>query len=116
MNIIHSDSLPPRGHALATGAHSKGNGGGDPALATDVHEGNRGNGNSKGGPVLATDAHRNNNGNGDVRGPPALGKVMSYGTDTAAGAATDDAKCCHKQGINKRQRPRHHGELRQDGG
>ena len=79
-----------------TGACGKGNGGGDPTLATDARDGARGDGNSEGGPTLATDARRNNNKNGDVWGPPALGKAASYGTDTAVGAAADDAECCHK--------------------
>ena len=76
-------------------ARTVGNGGGDPALVTDARDGARGDGNSEGGPALATDAHRDNNGNGDVRGPPALGKVTTYGTDTAAGAAANDAEHCH---------------------
>ena len=79
-----------------------GNGGGDPALATDAHDGARGDGNSEGGPALAMDARSNDTRNGDVRGPPAQGKVTSYGTDTAAGAAANDAECCHERGINKR--------------
>jgi hypothetical protein len=57
MNIIHLDSLPPWGHALATGVHGKGNSGGDPPLATDACE----DGNSKGGPALATNALRDDN-------------------------------------------------------
>ena len=74
-NIIHLDSLPPWGHALATGVHSKGNGGGDHALFMDVCK----DGNSKGGPALVTDVRRNDNGNGDVwvGSAPALGKEMS---------------------------------------
>ena len=63
MNIIHSDLLPPRGHALATGPHDKGNGGGDPMLATDMCK----DGNSEGGPALATDALHDDNGNSDAR-------------------------------------------------
>ena len=97
-------------------APAAGNGGGDPALATDARDGTRGDGNSEGGPALATDAHGDDTRNGDVRGPPALGKVTSYGTDTAAGAAANDAKRCHERGINKRWRPRHQAELRRDGG
>ena len=85
-------------------------------LVTDVREGARGDGNSKGGPALAADAHRNDNGSGNVWGAPALGKVTSYGMDTAAGAAADNDECCHERGINKRWRPRHQAELRQDGG
>ncbi len=57
--IVYLDLLPPWGRALGTGARSKGNGGGDPALATDTSE----DGNSKGVPVLAADACRNDNGN-----------------------------------------------------
>ena len=97
-------------------ARGAGNGRGDPTLATDTREGTRGNGNSKGGPALATKEHRDNNGNSDVWGPPALGKVMPYRMDMTVVVAADDAKCCHKQGINKRRRPRHQAELRQDGG
>ena len=97
-------------------AHTAGNSGGDPTLASDTREGARGNGNSKGGPALATDVRRGNNGNDDVWGAPALGKVTLYWMEIVAGVAADDAKCCHKQGINKRRRPRHQAELRQDGG
>jgi hypothetical protein len=76
------------------GARGKGNGGGDPALARDVCKDN----NSKGGPMLATDAHHDDSGNGDVRvgPPPALRKETTYEMDAAAGAASDDAKCCHE--------------------
>ncbi len=80
-----------------------------------ARKGAHSNGNSKGGPTLATDGHHNNNEKGDVRGPPTLGKVTLYGTDTAAGAAADNAECCHERGINKRWRPRHQVELRQKG-
>ncbi len=93
-----------------------GNGVGDPALATDGRDGAHGDGNSEGGPALATDARSDDTRNGNVRGPPALGKVTSYGTGTAAGAAANDAKHCHERGINKRWRPRHQAELRRDGG
>jgi hypothetical protein len=95
-----------------------GNGRGDPALAMDAHKGAHDNGNIEGGPVLAMDEHRDYNRNRNVReGPdPALGKETLYGTDTAAGAVADDTGCCHKQECNKRQRPRHHAELQQDGG
>ena len=92
-------------------ARAAGNGGGDLALATDARDGARGDGNSEGGPALATDACGDDTRNGDVRGPPALGKVTSYGSDTAAGAAANNAKRCHEQGINKRWRPRHQAEL-----
>ena len=85
-------------------------------LATDVRKGAPGDDNSKGGPALAMNARRNNNGNGNVQGPPALGKVTSYGPDTAAGAAEDDAEHCHEQGVNKRWRSRHQAELQRDGG
>ncbi len=85
-------------------------------LATDARDGAHGNGNSKGGPALVTDARGKDTQNGNVWGPPALGKVMSYGTGTAAGAAANDAECCHEQGINKRWRPRHQAELQRDGG
>ena len=87
-----------------------GNGGGDPAL--DARKGAHGDGNSEGGPALATDASHDDNRNNDVRGPPPLGTVTSYRMDTAAGAAADNAKRCHKRGINKRRRPRHQAELR----
>ena len=73
-----------------------GNGGGDPAVATDEREGAHSNGNSKGGPTLETDARLNDNGNGNVWGPPTLGKVTPYWMDTAAGAAADNSKCCHE--------------------
>ncbi len=76
----------------------------------------KGNGNSEGGPALATEAHGDDTRNGNVRGPPALGKVMWYGIDTAAGAVANDAERCHEHGINKRWRPRHQAELRRDGG
>ncbi len=84
------------GATLWQQARAAGNGGGDPALATDARDGACGDGNSEGGPALATDARGNNTQNGDVRGPPALGKVTSYGTDTAAGAAANDAERCHE--------------------
>ncbi len=35
-----------------------------------------------------------------------------YGTDTAAGAAANEAKRCHEREINKRWRLRHQAELR----
>ncbi len=92
-NIIDSDLLPPRGHALATGTRGGQRRGSDGA---------RGNGNRKGGPALATDACGDDTQNGDVRGPPAQGKVTLYGTDTVAGAAANDAERCHEQGTNKR--------------
>ena len=88
-----------------------GNNRGDPALVTDAREDAHGNGNSEVGPALATDTRRNDTRKGDVRGPTALGKVTLYGTDTAAGAASDNAERCHGQGINKRWRPRHQAEL-----
>jgi hypothetical protein len=100
------------------GARGKGNGGGYPALAMDGREGACSDGDCEGDPMLAIDTRHVDNKNGDVRGGsvPALGKETLYGTDTAAGAAADDVKCCHKQGCNKRQRPRHRAELRRDEG
>ncbi len=83
-------------------------------LVTDTREGARGDGNSERDPALAADARRDDNGSGNVWGPPALGKVTSYGTDMAAGAAADNNERCHKRGINKRWRPRHQAELQQD--
>ena len=64
------DSLPPWGHALATGACGEGNGGGG-ALVTGANEGARSDGNSGEGPALATDAHPNDNKNSNVQGDPA---------------------------------------------
>ena len=117
-NTIHSDSLSPWGQALATGARGKGNGGGDPELAADMRKGTHGNGNSEGGPALTTDARCNDNRNGDVQGgpTPTLGKETLYGMNMAAGAVADGTKRCHKQGSNKRRRPRHQAELRRDRG
>jgi len=68
-----------------------------PTLVMDTHKGNRGDGNGGGGPALATDARRNDNGNGGVRGGPAPVLDTLYRTDMAAGAAADDAECCHKR-------------------
>jgi hypothetical protein len=69
--------------------------------------------------VTAKEAlHRNDNGNGNVRGGPAptLGKETLYRTETAAGEVADDAQHCHKQGCNKRGRPKHQAELQRDRG
>jgi len=65
------------------------------ALVTGANEGARGDGIGGEGPALATDTRRDDNKNSDVQGDPApapaLGKEMSYGTDEAARAVTDDA-------------------------
>ena len=73
-------------------------------MARDVREGAHGDGNSKEGPTLVTDGRRKYNGNSNVWWPHALEKVTLYGTDMLVGAAADDAKRCHKQGINRRCR------------
>ena len=60
---------------------------------TGANEGAHSDGNGGEGPTLATDARRDDNKNSDVQGDPApaLGKEMSYGTDNVARAAADDA-------------------------
>ena len=61
----------------------------------------RGNGNGRGGPTLATNVLRNDSKNSDGQGGPTpdLRKEVSYGMDTAAGAAADEAQRCHEQAV-----------------
>ena len=53
-----SDSLPPQGHALATGTRNDCNGGGGPALATGARDDSNGDDNGGGGPAWRRQAPR----------------------------------------------------------
>ena len=56
---------------------------------TGANEGAHSDGNGGEGPTLATDARCNDNKNSDVQGDPA--PALAYGTDNVARAAADDA-------------------------
>jgi hypothetical protein len=56
---------------------------------TGANEGAHSDGNGGEGPTLATDARRDDNKNSDVQGDPA--PALAYGMDNVARAAADDA-------------------------
>ena len=87
------DSLPPWGHALATGARDDCNA----VLVTGARGDSNGNSNGGGGPALAMDEHRDNKGNGYVQGKrgraiaavvAAVTVVVTTATTTMMTAAT----------------------------